>query len=495
MRRILPVLLCLIFIGISYASAVSESLTYDEIVDREEGENALLDHTFAIDPYNPPLIKELTALPFILGLPDALGLERLRDTFLPARMVVTLLGSILLTVCYFVANKYFGLLPALLSTFLFAFEPTLLGHSHYVTLDTGTALFFFLSYVTFLSVCQSPRVRNFLLHGVFLGLSMGARISVLAYSLFIFPSAVVFAVRKGRRFLFGRRYLVAALPVGFFVLWSLYFFTPDVVLVKHDDPARVSNQLLMYGRKLKVPVVETLIVGMQNRVIPLGNYIQKLKNNTIRATRPGPVFFWGSWYPESQWYFMIWNMVAKTPLPLLFLFLVGTYEGFHTSKTRRATVLFLLPFLAILLVSSGSAMNPQVRYVLPAYPFMLMIASIGLRWVFRKSKVLFVCILLWYSIGTLRQFPHFISYANELIPRNERYTFFTDSNIDWGQALPDLGRYAKENLGQISAVSYFGRDDGGDYGLSSDVPYGSYKFEDICAFHPLIDSIPADVSE
>ncbi|MBI4066258.1 hypothetical protein HY411_00935, partial [Candidatus Gottesmanbacteria bacterium] len=104
-----------------------------------------------------------------------------------------------------------------------------------------------------------------------------------------------------------------------------------------------------------------------------------------------------------------------------------------------------------------------------------------------KGKIVVAILLLWYIGGTVAQYPHFISYANEFTgPRERRYELLADSNLDWGQALPDLVPYIRaQKLGKVK-FSYFGRDDAAVYGLPSATPYGGWRFEEICAFHDVV---------
>ncbi len=100
--------------------------------------------------------------------------------------------------------------------------------------------------------------------------------------------------------------------------------------------------------------------------------------------------------------------------------------------------------------------------------------------------MMFILLLMFYIGRTLWFFPHFISYANELAGTRERlFEKFDDSNIDWGQSLPDVSRFVEMQQPTLLLFSYFGRADAGVYGLPSPVPWGGYQFNDICAFHPI----------
>ena len=116
---------------------------------------------------------------------------------------------------------------------------------------------------------------------------------------------------------------------------------------------------------------------------------------------------------------------------------------------------------------------------------MVIVASESLRLISRPSrKIFFLLLCLWYAWGAGQAFPHYISYANELAgPPQSRYRILMDSNLDWGQSLPDFARYIEKTQPGYVSFSYFGRDNGDAYGLTSDMVYGSHRYEDICAFH------------
>ncbi|MEK9143474.1 MAG: hypothetical protein AAB481_02515 [Patescibacteria group bacterium] len=214
--------------------------------------------------------------------------------------------------------------------------------------------------------------------------------------------------------------------------------------------------------------------------VPLGGFIALLKNNAVRAITAGET--------RPPWHRILSVVSVKTPIPLIFLFFVGLLlSGQLPEFKRRRLYMFGSVPIIIFAVSIVLGIAPMVRYVLPMYPFVAIVAAAGIRGIGEIrgiwGKIVISLLLLWHIVGTFQAYPHFISYANELGgPRGKRYEILSDSNLDWGQALPDLARYVEaKKIGKVK-FSYFGRDDAGAYGLPAVTPYGSWRFEEICAF-------------
>jgi hypothetical protein len=74
-----------------------------------------------------------------------------------------------------------------------------------------------------------------------------------------------------------------------------------------------------------------------------------------------------------------------------------------------------------------------------------------------------VSLFIVHLISTLASTPRFISYFNELVGANG-YKILSDSNIDWGQDLPALGKYLN---GRKVYLSYFGQADPSYYGINA----------------------------
>lgn len=423
----------LLFVVLSIGSALRESLTFDEIVHMQEGINHLILRSFAIDTNNPPFIRELAAIPLILGA------ERFY-----ARLIIIVLGAILVALVY---------KKAPLAAFLLALEPTYLAHSHYVTLDVGFTLFFYLAYLAFAN-------RRAIVFGALFGLAAASKVSAWP---FIIGIALWFHSREK---------LLLSAAIALLVIWATYFFKFDVVIARRDDPSRLSAKLETDPRWQRI------IFVLKNQPLPLGNYLATIKNNMLRAQQ------------SKQTLLLPYNFLLKTPLPLLFLLALFFLQIVRHSSFRKKTRIVWIPIVSIFFITSVSGQEPWARYLLPAYPFVAIAAALEIKEIWERreiwGKFVSIGILLWFIVGTLVQYPHFISYANELAgPRERRFEKLMDSNLDWGQALPDFARFAKEKNPTHISFSYFGRDNGNDYGLISTTEWGSYKFEEICAFHEI----------
>lgn len=481
---VLIIILACIFVWLSVSSSMRESLTYDEIVHIEEGKNAWLKREFLIDTNNPPLIRELAVLPLLFtGSSDA----NPHIEALPARLVIVLLAVLLGYSIFFITKNYLGVGAALFAAAIYAFEPNMLGFNHLVTQDIGGAFFFFLGYMSLIIMIRSPSWKTFIYHGICMGLLASTKITLLAYyalsALFIVPYML-----QGKGYAWWRIHsskIIFSIFICMMVIWSTYFFRMSVVILPSSTTGRVSEKIREYATNHNNTLALVGLNILEHVPIPLGDYIAVIKNTAVRSTIPAKTFFLGHWYPRPEWYFILVTFVLKTPIPLLVLSGVGMYTLYQSRKQRTMLIVLVTPIASILTASAVSPMQPFVRYVLPIYPFLAILAAASLS--AKQSTRMYMMLsglFLWLVVGTVMQFPHFISYANEFTgDKGLRYQHFTDSNIDWGQGLVTLSTFISQEKPSFVRLSYFGRDDASRYGFPSQSAFGSYKAPEICAFH------------
>ena len=486
-RTLLVCLLLGIFTFLTVGSAIRESLTFDEIVHMQEGKNAWLHHTFLIDTNNPPFIRELAVIPLILGAGNATHSPYPNIRALPGRLVIVAMGIVLGLSIYFVGTAYFGVDIGLFALFLYVFEPNNLAYSHYITQDLGAVFFFFLAYISLVRMIRYPNLRNYLIHGILVGLMAASKITTLPF--YLLSAVIALPVMLGNAIVpwFRKTKFLSllAVPICLLIIWSTYFFKTNVIVAPGDAKGRVSTLLELSAKKQHNQLLLNALNTFRHTPVPLGDYIAVLKNTVVRSTQPTIYFFLGSFYSASRWYFLLVNTFFKTPLPLLILFSMGIVMIIQRRKKRESGFVIAVPVVSILMVGVLSRMQPLVRYVLPLYPFLILVAASSLAYCRKKyQKILVILLCAWYMYGTIGSYPHFISYANESAGvGNERVLNFIDSNMDWGQSLISFIQFAQRVEPRNINFSYFGRDDAAKYGFSSNTPYGSYKNTEICAFH------------
>ena len=477
-----------IFAGLSIGSSLHESLTYDEIVHTLEGKNALIQHTFLIDTYNPPLVRELAALPFVLGAGKFIHSPYPNIQAFPARLMIIVLGLAICAGVFWVAKYYFGTSIGLFSLLLYIFEPNILANSHYVTLDIGGALFFFLAYITFVRALTKPTGKNWIIFGIASGCMAASKITSLPFFALsaVFASFYMFGKKTVSWFWNKKMWAIIVMVTALLVLWATYFFKLDVVIVPSITRGRLSERLFQTASKQGNHLVTIGIRLLQTKPIPLGNYVAVIKNTVLYARQPKKVFFWGEFYGYSRWYYILVNALVKFSIPLFILFITGILFGLQDKKIRKSIIILLIPVISILVLASFGHMLPWMRYLLPMIPFVVMIAASSIRYVKNNWMIFLLLVLLvWHIVGTLSFYPNFLAYTNEFVNRKTSYEKLMDSNLEWGESLITFAQYVGRAKPPSIRFSYFGRDDGNGYGLPSNFSYGSYKEDQICAFHEI----------
>jgi hypothetical protein len=206
--------------------------------------------------------------------------------------------------------------------------------------------------------------------------------------------------------------------------------------------------------------------------LPTG-FVQLVKFQASHTGGARGVYFAGKVYDPAPWYLMVASFAIKTPLPLLLLVSLSVTVWLLVGPRSEAEWLMVV-FVSfiITLFSVLSDINVGIRYILPICPFLFVLASRLASLPFARSRaaaVVGLALCGWYLFGTLRMYPHYLAYMNELVggPKNG-YRYLVDSNLDWGQDLKLLKEYMdRKNLDRIT-LGYFGSADADYYGIGYD---------------------------
>jgi hypothetical protein len=141
----------------------------------------------------------------------------------------------------------------------------------------------------------------------------------------------------------------------------------------------------------------------------------------------------------------------KFPIPLQILTVAGLAAFLIRIRRRQTSASDLMVWgPAVLFFGSAVLSNFHIgfRHVLPSLPFFILGGGFALqRWAAnRAARAIIALCLAWFAISSLRVYPNGISYFNEWIGGPAQgWRYLADSNIDWGQNLPDLDAYLKRN--------------------------------------------------
>jgi len=361
----------------------------------------------------------------------------------------------------------FGQRAALVACLLVICCPAVIGHSGLATLDVAAAATTLVAAFFFWRWSQFPGWQHCLAAGAAFGIALLAKLSAV----FFLPvlAAVYFVTSRwkgwrdadfpGRKALrlAALRGIVFFLTAGW-IVWAGYAFdVGEVAPSRH----RLVNPLFRDYQASGVP--HLLAQAIERRTLPAPHFWEGLLDVLSHNQLGHPAYLLGRLSKNGWWYYFPVAVGLKTTLPLLALVLLSV----GVSTIRRASgklggVVYPLQAVgAILAVSIASNLNIGIRYVLAIYPFFAILASA--LWsddpprVRRTTALAAASLLLvaWHMVESVAAHPDYLPYFNQIARGREEH-FLADSNLDWGQDLARLARYAQQHRIDNFQLSYFG---------------------------------------
>jgi len=475
-------------------AAWRESNIGDEPVELAAGYSYLKTGDFRMNAEHPPLAKILAALP-LLALHPSLPLD---STFwtkadeagfgfrffdqnshsIDTVLFAARLMAILLTACLGLAialwtRNAFGPRAAILAVALYAFDPTVTAHGHYVKNDLPAALFIFLAVIAWCAFLTRPGLWRLALAGGALGLAVATKFPAL----FLLPvMAILYAIRwwQGQNGLSLRHAigsLLAAVAVAAGVVYLMYGALAWSHGVKlggvdwracHDlldrDPTRAMARMVARGIPRIHPFIEGLVLQADHNTIGHQSYLLGMRGT------------------QGWWYYFPVAFAVKTPTAtLVLLALAGLLLLRRLWHTRLRSLAFAcFPWFAVCVpaavfgaFSMFSHLNIGIRYLLPIWPFVFILAAAAVtRARFRYRRAVLALLVAGLAAESVSICPHYLAFFNILAggPANGP-AILADSNIDWGQDAKYLAAWL--NARHISQVclDYFGTGDIGRLGV------------------------------
>lgn len=455
-----------LFAGLSIWEMAGDSPTSDERIHLPVGYAYWKTRDFRLNPEHPPLVKLLCAIPLFamdLKMPsvnpadheklDLVRGEKLPEEYQLYNAFQQLFGSKFLFTQDADRILFWGRLPALglglllawfvfqwssklhqsagaglLSLFLLALEPTLLAHSHYVTTDVPLACFSIMAMFFLWEFCRNGKLSHLVAAALGLALALASKFSALFLAPVFFLILLAAWPKVGLR---ARGSATGSISMKSRVLTSLCVALGIAVVVQASY--LFSPDLMLYFR------------GMQT---------VNLNHQDL------PSYAAGRFYPGGVWWYSLYALMIKTPIPILIAIGVGAFEWARLRKSLdRAVLCLLLPPLVYGLAVCAFADNLGVRYMIPAMPFLLVLAGRAFATLgdTRAGRAVAGVLAVWLLVSVLRTSPYHIAYFNEWVGGAENGAhYLNDSNIDWGQDLRRLAQSMQQKGVRETILSYWG---------------------------------------
>jgi len=353
-----------------------------------------------------------------------------------ARLPFTMIGWLLGALIFRWARERSTPTAGLFALTLYVFCPNLLAHSRFVMTDSVPATMTCLTLYSFARFRKSQRSSWQAATGIALGLALASKFSLLM----LVPALAILALAVARRQLISRTIIMLGqiFALAAVTVWGVYAF-------------------------------QVAPVAAGGFPVPAPGYWGEWLSARYYLGQPWPNYLFGQISPTGWWYYFPIAFVVKTPLPVLILLIVALVRTALRRSWRRDTI-FLLPGSLILFALLFSTNNLGYRYLLPLLPLIFVYISDLVPKASRLPlRSALAALLVWQIVGTLRSYPYYLTFFNELIggPDKGRY-ILSDSNIDWGQDLVGLKQYVdKHHIDRIK-LSYFGIAHPTAYGLKTE---------------------------
>ncbi|QDV18647.1 hypothetical protein Pan153_33070 [Gimesia panareensis] len=466
------IVICLLSIhgGLLVYQSKMDSPTLNEPGHLAAGISYLEHGRFELYRVNPPLIRLLAAAPVYSyaktdwgGMFEGVGArpiynvsqdfikvndKQIFDLVTKARWAcipLSLLGAV---VVFMWSSKLYGTRAGIWALILWCFSPTILGYGHLITCDMGgTALGVLASYF-FWRWLMSYSWRAAILAGVFLGVALLAKTTLLIF-IPLWPLMWLIWNYSGNQYETGQRLgkrsfcqMIVIFCLGIYVINIGYAFEGS--LEKLSSLNFVSKSLTTENKganrfanswigNLPVPLPKNYLLGID---------LQKKDLEGI----PYPSFLRNEFQKQGWWYYYLYGFGVKTPLGILLLLAMTVYwhlKYCRNSKLWRDEMILLIPAVSIfVLVSSHTGFSEHYRYILPVMPFLFIWISSVTLWKMTVPITIARIAICGAVLSSMWVYPHSLSYFNEIVGGPENgHNHMINSSIDWGQDLKYLKKW------------------------------------------------------
>lgn len=476
-----PILLLSIYAALSLWFIATQSFTYDEPVHMSAGFDAWELDVFQPSEH-PPLAREWMTIPFAPFRFEPGPLSRNPQALAWCiRVPILVFGLTLGALVWAMCKRMWSESAANFALALFAFSPGLIAHFSLGTTDGAGVLMVFATTFQLVRWRQNPNRAETIALGIVLGLALLSKMYAPPYV--VLTLTLVLVLQPDRIAISPKHWnwkpVACMAAVAFVVLWAGYHFHVSRVSVHNG---RVTYPVKYVG-DVPVPVrAPHFLEG--NYYVPAAEYFAGVAT-LFRHSERGHAqsYLLGQFSRKGKLSYFPTVILLKWPTIVLLLGAAAAVLLFvrRLKVPSNFWIVLLFPALAIGL-GLASNINIGDRHILPAYPFLLVLAAgvwqavrnraaepmMAAQWKTRAATVLLVIAAGLNAADALRYAPDFLSYFNVLIPPREAYKYLSDSNLDWGQGLLALREYQRRHPGETLHIAYFGSVNPSWYGIQAE---------------------------
>jgi hypothetical protein len=294
-------------------------------------------------------------------------------------------------------RRHLGTATALVALALFAFDPNLIAHGHYITTDMLAAFTFFLAAIAFYS-------GNPIRAGIALGLALAAKFSAIA----LIPILILLALVQ-------RRFTLRTLAATFVIAAA------TLALIIAPDP---------HG------------------------YFTGLNQVLTKSHEGHEAYLLGMYSHTGWWYYFPVVFAVKTPIGLILLLAIALFGRRLKRETPHAAL--AITATAFFAISMLSAINIGVRHILPIYPMLCVVGAAVVTRLPRGPVIAAACAAI-VAIESASIYPDYLAFFNVAAggpSAGPRYLL--DSNVDWGQDVKKLRTWLRARHIDSVCMFYFG---------------------------------------
>lgn len=392
-----------------------------------------------------------------LAMMEKIPYGRIQSTVFRARLPMIVFPLMSTVLVWLWARTLFSPPTGIIAAALFALEPTSLAHGALFKNDHAATFAYLLFWFSIWLYWRSQSFSRAALVAVATAVCMMAKLSLL-FLFALAPGLIILAGLSRDRWRGVVRALLMAIGVCalayVLVLAGAQFDVlqlNDVDLDRLDADRTIPEWFTSVAQIFTViPIPARMWAGTLTLMSGLGYEM--------------PVYFLGEIRPHGHPLYFPIALLVKAPVTLIAFAAIGAallIQGFFRRRFTAADLWWVLPGPLYVFLASRVPIQLGVRLILPALPFAVLTCACAIEWMRKQRHGRWVAAtgIALFAFETARVYPHSMAFFNVAAGGpSSGFRYLADSNLDWGQGLGELQRWAKKHTDAPLSISYFGAD-------------------------------------